>query len=67
LVISAKEDMEFVHLKDMRASCFEPVDVLSGYQYKGGLGFYRSTKDIATHLFLIRLIKELMYWSTTFE
>lgn len=51
LVISAKEDMEFVHLKDMRASCFEPVDVLSAYQYKGGLGFYKSTKDAATHFF----------------
>ena len=35
----------------MRASCFEPVDVLSGYQYKGGLGFYQSTKDAATHFF----------------
>lgn len=51
LVISAKEDMEFVHLKDMRASCFEPVDVLSEYQYKGELGFYMSTKDAATHFF----------------
>jgi hypothetical protein len=51
LVISAKEAMEFVHLKDMRASCFEPVDVLSAYQYKGGLGFYQSTKDAATHFF----------------
>lgn len=51
LVISAKEAMEFVHLKDMRASCFEPVDVLSTYQYKGGLGFYQSTKDAATHFF----------------
>jgi TonB-dependent SusC/RagA subfamily outer membrane receptor len=51
LVISAKEDMEFVHLKDMRASCFEPVDVLSTYQYKGGLGFYQSTKDAASHFF----------------
>jgi uncharacterized protein YfaS (alpha-2-macroglobulin family) len=51
LIISSKEDMEFVHLKDMRASCFEPVDVLSGYQYKDGLGFYKSTKDIATHFF----------------
>ncbi|WP_304198686.1 alpha-2-macroglobulin family protein [Flavobacterium alvei] len=51
LVISAKENMEFVHLKDMRASCFEPVDVLSAYQYKGGLGFYKSTKDAATHFF----------------
>jgi uncharacterized protein YfaS (alpha-2-macroglobulin family) len=51
LVISAKEDMEFVHLKDMRASCFEPVNVLSEYQFKGGLGFYMSTKDAATHFF----------------
>lgn len=51
LIISSKEDMEFVHLKDMRASCFEPVDVLSGYQYKNGLGFYKSTKDVATHFF----------------
>jgi uncharacterized protein YfaS (alpha-2-macroglobulin family) len=51
LIISSKEDMEFVHLKDMRASCFEPVDVLSGYQYKSGLRFYKSTKDVATHFF----------------
>ncbi|REG98171.1 alpha-2-macroglobulin family protein [Flavobacterium aquicola] len=57
LVISAKEDMEFVHLKDMRASCFEPTDVLSGYEYKGGLGFYRSTKDVATHFFFDQINK----------
>ncbi|MFV8355287.1 carboxypeptidase-like regulatory domain-containing protein [Flavobacterium sp. XS1P32] len=57
LVISAKEDMEFVHLKDIRASCFEPVDVLSAYQYKGGLGFYKSTKDAATHFFFDQINK----------
>nr|WP_315211260.1 MG2 domain-containing protein [uncultured Flavobacterium sp.] len=57
LVISAEEDMKFVHLKDMRASCFEPVDVLSGYQYKGGLGFYKSTKDAATHFFFDQINK----------
>ena len=51
LIISTKEDMQYVHLKDMRASCFEPVNVLSEYQYKGGLGFYMSTKDAATHFF----------------
>jgi uncharacterized protein YfaS (alpha-2-macroglobulin family) len=51
LIISSKDNMEFVHLKDMRASCFEPVDVLSGYEYKDGLGFYKSTKDAATHFF----------------
>ncbi|MBF4485927.1 hypothetical protein [Flavobacterium sp. CSZ] len=51
LVIKSKEDMEFVHLKDMRASCFEPVNILSQYQYKDRLGYYMSTKDAATHFF----------------
>jgi TonB-dependent SusC/RagA subfamily outer membrane receptor len=57
LVIKSKEDMEFVHLKDMRASCFEPVNVLSEYQYKDGLGYYRSSKDAATHFFFDRINK----------
>jgi hypothetical protein len=56
LIISTKEDMEFVHLKDMRASCFEPVDVLSSYQYKDNLGFYESTKD-APFLFFNKINK----------
>jgi hypothetical protein len=33
----------------MRASCFEPVDVYPAY--KDNLGFYKSTKDAATHFF----------------
>ncbi|MGO4821938.1 MULTISPECIES: MG2 domain-containing protein [unclassified Flavobacterium] len=57
LIISTKEDMEFVHLKDMRASCFEPIDVLSSYQYKDNLGFYKSTKDAATHFFFDKINK----------
>lgn len=57
LIISTKEDMEFVHLKDMRASCFEPVDVLSSYQYKDNLGFYESSKDAATHFFFNKINK----------
>lgn len=51
LIIYTKEDMEFVHLKDMRASCFEPIDVISGYKWQDGLGYYQSTKDVATHFF----------------
>ncbi|KUJ63659.1 hypothetical protein AR687_00280 [Flavobacteriaceae bacterium CRH] len=57
LVITSKEDTEFVHLKDMRASCFEPVDVLSAYQYKDRLGYYMSTKDAATHFFFDQINK----------
>ena len=44
-------DMEYVHLKDMRASGFEPVSVLSTYKWQGGLGYYESTGDVATHFF----------------
>ncbi|MEZ4918345.1 MAG: hypothetical protein R2792_04495 [Saprospiraceae bacterium] len=44
--------MEFVHLKDMRASGFEPVNVLSQYKWQDGLGYYESTRDLATHFFI---------------
>ncbi|TKG97227.1 alpha-2-macroglobulin [Puteibacter caeruleilacunae] len=55
--IDSKEDMEFVHLKDLRASGFEPVDVLSQYKWQDGLGYFQSTKDVATHFFFDRLPK----------
>ena len=57
LIITAKENTEYIHLKDMRASCFEPVNVLSEYQYKDQLGYYMSTKDAATHFFFDRIDK----------
>lgn len=43
--------MEYVHLKDMRAANLEPVDVLSSYQYKNGLGFYQATSDASMNFF----------------
>ena len=50
-------DMEYVHLKDMRASCMEPVNVLSSYKWQGGLGYYESTRDASTNFFISRLPK----------
>jgi len=44
--------MEFVHLKDMRAAGFEPVNVLSQFRWQDGLGYYESTRDLATHFFI---------------
>ena len=44
-------DMEYVHLQDMRAAAFEPLNVLSGYKYKSGLGYYETTRDAGTHFF----------------
>lgn len=51
LEISVDRNMQFVHIKDMRASGFEPVNVLSGYKWKGEFGYYESTRDAATNFF----------------
>jgi len=50
-------DMEYVHMKDMRASGFEPVNVISQYKYQDGLGYYESTGDAATNFFISYLPK----------
>lgn len=49
--LAVDRDMDFVHMKDMRASGLEPINVLSRYKWQGGLGYYESTKDLATHFF----------------
>jgi uncharacterized protein YfaS (alpha-2-macroglobulin family) len=49
--------MEFVHLKDMRAAGFEPINVISQYKWQDGLGYYESTKDAATNFFMDYLPK----------
>ncbi|OJV17648.1 MAG: alpha-2-macroglobulin [Dyadobacter sp. 50-39] len=50
-------DMEYVHMKDMRAAGLEPVNVLSGYRWQGGLGYYESTRDASTNFFFHALPK----------
>ena len=55
--LRADRDMEYVHMKDMRASCLEPTNVLSGYKWQGGLGYYETTKDASTNFFFDYLRK----------
>ncbi|MCB9196647.1 MAG: hypothetical protein H6600_04175 [Flavobacteriales bacterium] len=55
--IHTDRDLEYVHLKDMRASGFEPVNVLSQYKWQDGLGYYESTKDASTNFFMDYLSK----------
>jgi uncharacterized protein YfaS (alpha-2-macroglobulin family) len=55
--LRADRDMEYVHMKDMRASGLEPVNVLSTYKYRDGLGYYESTRDAATNFFFGNLPK----------
>lgn len=50
-------DIDFVHMKDMRASGFEPIDVISQYKWRGELGYYQSTRDAATNFFFDRIPK----------
>jgi len=38
-------------MKDQRGSGTEPVQVLSGYRFQDGLGYYQSTRDTATHFY----------------
>jgi len=55
--IRVDRDMEYVHLKDMRAACFEPVEYLSGYRYKSGFGYYQGIKDASMNFFIDYLQK----------
>jgi len=51
LIITNDRQMEFIHLKDMRASGLEPVDAVSSYKWQDALGYYQTTKDASMHFF----------------
>ena len=50
-------NMEYVHMKDMRASSLEPENVISRYKWQDGLGYYESIRDAATNFFFDYLPK----------
>ena len=52
MILNTDRNMEFIHLKDMRAAGFEPLDVISGYEWKNNLGYYQSTKDASTNFYI---------------
>jgi hypothetical protein len=51
IVLRVDRDMEFIHMKDMRAAAFEPVRFVSGYRYQGGLGYYEAPKDASMNFY----------------
>lgn len=57
MVLKSDRDMEYIHLKDGRASSMEPINVLSGYKWQDGLGYYEATKDASTNFFISYLHK----------
>lgn len=52
MILNTDRNMEFIHLKDMRAAGFEPLNTISGYQWKNNLGYYQSTKDASTNFYI---------------
>jgi hypothetical protein len=52
LILRNDRPLEFVHLKDQRGSGTEPLNVQSGYRWQGGLGYYETTRDTASHFFI---------------
>lgn len=57
IILKSDRDMEYLHLRDMRAASMEPTNVLSGYKWQDGLGYYESTKDASTDFFISYLPK----------
>jgi uncharacterized protein YfaS (alpha-2-macroglobulin family) len=57
IVLRADRAMQYIHLKDMRAACFEPQNVLSSAKWQNGLSYYESTKDASTDFFFSYLPK----------
>jgi len=55
--LRSDREMEYLHLKDMRASGTEPINVLSGYKWQEGLGYYEATKDASTNFFIDKMQK----------
>jgi hypothetical protein len=51
LTVRTDRDLEFVHLKDMRAVAFEPVDQLSGMRWQNSVPYYQTSKDASTSLY----------------
>lgn len=57
LQLSSDRELEFVHVKDLRASGAENVETMSGYRSSGNLYFYNVNRDASTEFFLDRLPK----------
>lgn len=55
--VTTDQDMQFVHIKDFRAGCFEPINQLSENKWQAGILYYQETDDIATNFFFDYLPK----------
>ena len=57
MIITTDRNLEYLHLKDLRASAFEPVNVFSTAKQQNGIWYYEATRDAATNFFIPNLDK----------
>ena len=57
MVVTTDRNLEFVALKDNRAANLEPINQLSGSQWKENTLYYRTTTDASTQYFFNYLAK----------
>lgn len=50
-------DLEYVHLKDLRAAALEPTETLSGHHWQDGLRYYQSFRDASVNFFFDHIFK----------
>ncbi|MBT6054717.1 MAG: hypothetical protein HOH16_04715 [Planctomycetaceae bacterium] len=55
LKITSDRTYEFLELTDHRPSLTEPIDVLSGWRWADGVGWYQVSRDASTQFFFERL------------
>ena len=66
ITVISDQDMQFVHLKDLRAGCFEPTEQLSSNRWQDNIGYYQETTDVATNFFFDFLQKALTCSNTRY-
>ncbi len=57
ITLRADREMDYVVMKDQRASCLEPIAQKSGYRCEDGVCFYISPKDAAMYYYFEHLSK----------
>jgi len=57
LVVRTDRDFEYVLLKDLRASCFEPVESLSGISWAQQAVYYQTIRDASMNFYFYNLPK----------
>jgi uncharacterized protein YfaS (alpha-2-macroglobulin family) len=50
--LRSDRNLEYVHLKDSRASGFEPTSTISTHHYQQGLWYYEAPKDLGNNYFI---------------